>query len=203
MWNLVQKFRKQSSTRQNKTRAIKHNLLEPYLLWLLVNRSRYSQVSAEALRVMISPADRTLTAELTTAAMWSRSAPMRSATSTHCAATKAAAEATAMDVLVEASSVAEAAVAAVTAAIPAAKPAMAMAACTSAFWLRVASFFLFFRSLIQLPSDIPECGNRTLWKVDLRYCRSHAWAPSNFLARHCKTKESQVTLQCRASKHKR
>jgi hypothetical protein len=77
---------------------------------------------------MISPAERTFTAELTTEAMCSRSAPMLSATSTHWAATSAAAEATAMDVFEDESSCKEAAVAAVTAAMAAATPATETAA---------------------------------------------------------------------------
>lgn len=91
------------------------------------------QVAAAAVSVMMSPAEWTFTAELTTEAMWLRSAPMLSATSTHWAATKAAADATAMEVLVDISSDEEAAVAAVTAARAAATPATDTAACTWAF----------------------------------------------------------------------
>ncbi|KAK3042206.1 hypothetical protein RJ639_001326 [Escallonia herrerae] len=87
--------------------------------------------TAAAVRVIISPADRTLTAELTTEARCSRSAPIPSAASTHCAATSAAADATAMSVFAVCSSFRdpdEAAVAAAIAATAAATPATDTAA---------------------------------------------------------------------------
>ncbi len=129
----------------------------------------HSPVAAEAVRVMISPAVRTLTAELTIAAMCSRSAPILSATSTHWAATKAAAEATAMDILEDESSDEDAAVAAVTAAIADATPATVTAAWTCAFWERFASFRFSFRSLIQRPIDFPLNGVRTMLKLLWNY----------------------------------
>lgn len=118
----------------------------------------YVQVAAAAVRVMISPADRTLTAELTTEARCSRSAPMASAASTHCAATSVAAEATAMSVFAICSSFPapeEAAVAAAMAAIAEATPATEMAAWSWAFCVRASSFFFSLLSFNHLPTVLP------------------------------------------------
>lgn len=95
-------------------------------------------VAAAAVRVTISSCERTLTAELTTEARWSRSAPIASAASTHCAATNVAADATDMSVLVDCSLFPEveeelAAVAAAMAAIAEATAATEIAAWSCAF----------------------------------------------------------------------
>lgn len=86
------------------------------------------------MRVAISSCERTLTAEPTTEATWSRSAPMDSAASTHWAATNVAADAIAMSVLAGCSFLPspeeEAAVAAVMAATAAATAATETAAWT-------------------------------------------------------------------------
>lgn len=88
-------------------------------------------VAAAAVRVTMSPGVLTLTAEPTTEARCSRSAPINSAASTHWAATRVAADATAISILAARSSFPEpeaAAVAAATAATAAATPATETAA---------------------------------------------------------------------------
>lgn len=110
-----------------------------------------------------------MTAEPTAAARCSRSAPMASAASTHCAATSVAADATAMSVRAPRSSLPDpddddaAAVAAATAATAAATAATDTAACTCALCARVSSFFLSRRSLshrptVLLPPRAYGCG---------------------------------------------
>lgn len=106
----------------------------------------------------MSPCDRTLTAELMADMRWSRSAPLISAASTHCAATSVAAEATAMSVFAICSSLPleeEAAVAAAMAAMAAATPATETAAWSCAFWVLVSSFFFSLRSFSHLPTVFP------------------------------------------------
>ena len=115
-------------------------------------------MAAAAVKVMISPADRTLTADPTTEARCSRSAPIASAASTHWAATRVAAEATAMSVFAICSSFPapeEAAVAAAIAAMAAATPATETVAWSWAFWALVSSFFFSLRSLSHLPTVLP------------------------------------------------
>lgn len=90
-------------------------------------------MAAAAVRVNISPCERTLTAELTADIRWSRSAPMDSAASTHCAATNVAAEATAISVFAICSSFLDADVAAVAAAMAA--TAAATPATDTAAWI--------------------------------------------------------------------
>lgn len=117
-----------------------------------------SPVAAAAVRVDISPWERTLTAELMAERRWSRSAPMVSAASTHCAATSVAAEATAISVFAMCSSLRledEAAVAAAMAAMAAATPATETAACSCALWVLVSSFFFSLRSFSHLPTVLP------------------------------------------------
>ena len=125
-------------------------------------------MAAAAVKVMISPADRTLTADPTTEARCSRSAPIASAASTHWAATRVAAEATAMSVFAMFSSLPapeEAAVAAAIAAMAAATPATDTAAWSWAFWALVSSFFFSFRSLSHRPTVLPVAGAAGLYWV--------------------------------------
>jgi len=115
-------------------------------------------VAAAAVNVVMSPADLTFTAELTTEARWSRSAPMASAASTHWAATRVAADATAMSVFAICSSFPEpeeAALAAAAAATAAATPATETAAWSWALWALVSSFFFSFLSFSHLPTVLP------------------------------------------------
>ncbi|GER43581.1 histidinol dehydrogenase, partial [Striga asiatica] len=104
-----------------------------------------------AVKVIISPGDRTLTAELTTEAKCSRSAPITSAASTHCAATRVAADATAMS----AASPDAAAVAAAMAATADATPATDTVAWSCALWARASSFFFSLLSLSHRPTVFP------------------------------------------------
>ena len=140
-------------------------------------------VAAPAVRVVISPADLTFTAELITDARCSRSAPKASATSTHCAATSVAADATAMSVFAICSSFPapdEAAVAAAIAATAAATPATDTAAWSWALCALVSSFFFSFLSLSHLPTVLPVAAGVVFLKLRVRllatllervYCR--------------------------------
>ncbi|KAJ0955407.1 hypothetical protein HanPSC8_Chr01g0002521 [Helianthus annuus] len=115
-------------------------------------------VAAAAVRVNISPWDLTLTAELTAATRCSRSAPIASAASTHCAATNVAADATAILVLAICSSLLDAEAAAVAAAMvatAAATPATDTAAWSCALWARVSSFFFSLLSFNHRPTVFP------------------------------------------------
>ncbi|CBI28684.3 unnamed protein product, partial [Vitis vinifera] len=108
---------------------------------------------------MIPPADRTLAADPTTEARCSQSAPIASAISTHWAATRVAAEMTAMSVFAICSSTPapeEAAVVAAIAAMAVTTPATETAAGNWAFWALVSSFFFSLRSLSHLPTRLPS-----------------------------------------------
>jgi hypothetical protein len=134
-------------------------------------------VAAAAVTVTMSPGVRTLTADPTAASRCSRSAPMASAASTHCAATSVAADATAMSVRAARSSLppdAEAvAVAAATAATAAATAATDTAAWTCALCARVSSFLFSLRSLSHRPTVLLPARYACAFGVlaALQYCR--------------------------------
>lgn len=144
-------------------------------------------VAAAAVKVMISPADLTFTAEPTTEARCSRSAPMASAASTHWAATNVAADATAVSVFAICSSLSdpdEAAVAAAIAATAAATAATETAAWSWALWALVSSFFFSFLSLSHLPTVLPPTAPALKWPF--------MPAPAFMVRPYCRDREERI-----------
>jgi len=113
-------------------------------------------VAAAAVSVMTLLASVEALAASTAAATWSREAPAASATLAHCAATRAAADATAVSLIPGARG--GAAFSAAMAASAAATPATDTAAWTSARCRRASSLRFCLRSLTHFLSEIPFHG---------------------------------------------